>query len=678
MNSAEAESTTTGSAANTDSTTKNTLISACRVWTTFALDSRRPQLDLAAAQTQKNRSNSQLARKHLADETKSFKKAIKTATNAGSDVPPQIASSIENVGKEGRSTIKAYQEEIDNLTRRCKFAETTFLNLYQSLYDLPDPTPALQLSVECLEERDETISVFSRRIAELVEENECLRKKTEDSSFSAATNETSIVESGKSKDETRGVNADLTLNRSDRDELLQLRREVADYEVEFRSLKNQDITIRKLEGRIEQLQESKETEMHDKIDKITEEIVTREGQRVNDALEREAVLERKVESLELELRAERAGRQATQNRIFESDEGLNEMEAAWEAQRTIMVDDAERLRMELHEVKSERDDLRLRVLPEQGPLSSTGTNERMGQVSDLSSVNRAVDFIAEKRAYDAEVSELMMTSSALRDEVKLKDEQILDENRIFKAKLLFVEEDREKLTKTVSELQSCLANFPSSDAIEEMKRELRILKRLEYNAVDADGSDDETERPNVCSDGDELETVLYVRLRRMESDLLKEKRDKSNATNACARLQKELEDVQKETSNRDKLIASLEADLQKAIPFPKPNTGATPKNVSLLISKRESDSSTLQKILDPDSPSVIDPSKLNKMSKESEPANEKQDDDHSVITIVMAQRDRLRARCDSLEVRYALIPIIYVFRNKYMSLSDTNVLIYPL
>ena len=76
-----------------------------------------------------------------------------------------------------------------------------------------------------------------------------------------------------------------------------------------------------------------------------------------------------------------------------------------------------------------------------------------------------------------------------------------------------------------------------------MKRELRILKRLEYNAVDADGSDDETERPNVCNDRDELETVLYVRLQRMESDLLKEKRDKSNATNDCARLQKELEDV---------------------------------------------------------------------------------------------------------------------------------------
>ena len=67
-----------------------------------------------------------------------------------------------------------------------------------------------------------------------------------------------------------------------------------------------------------------------------------------------------------------------------------------------MVDDVERLRMELHKVKRERDDLLLRVLPKEGFLSSTGTTERTSQISDLSSVNRAVDFIAEKRAYDAE------------------------------------------------------------------------------------------------------------------------------------------------------------------------------------------------------------------------------------------------------------------------------------
>ena len=38
-------------------------------------------------------------------------------------------------------------------------------------------------------------------------------------------------------------------SKGEREELIQLRKEVAEYEVEFRSLKNQDITIRKLEAK---------------------------------------------------------------------------------------------------------------------------------------------------------------------------------------------------------------------------------------------------------------------------------------------------------------------------------------------------------------------------------------------------------------------------------------------
>ena len=37
---------------------------------------------------------------------------------------------------------------------------------------------------------------------------------------------------------------------AEREELIRLRREVAEYEVEFRGLKNQDITIRKLESEL--------------------------------------------------------------------------------------------------------------------------------------------------------------------------------------------------------------------------------------------------------------------------------------------------------------------------------------------------------------------------------------------------------------------------------------------
>lgn len=44
------------------------------------------------------------------------------------------------------SLLRGYQEEVDNLTKRAKFGENAFLNIYQKLYEAPDPYLALASS----------------------------------------------------------------------------------------------------------------------------------------------------------------------------------------------------------------------------------------------------------------------------------------------------------------------------------------------------------------------------------------------------------------------------------------------------------------------------------------------------------------------------------------------------
>ena len=46
--------------------------------------------------------------------------------------------------------LKLYQNEIDQLTRRSRFAENAFLSLYKSLYEAPDPAPSLNVAVDDL------------------------------------------------------------------------------------------------------------------------------------------------------------------------------------------------------------------------------------------------------------------------------------------------------------------------------------------------------------------------------------------------------------------------------------------------------------------------------------------------------------------------------------------------
>eukprot|EP00002_Diphylleia_rotans_P010650 TRINITY_DN2118_c0_g1_i3.p1 TRINITY_DN2118_c0_g1~~TRINITY_DN2118_c0_g1_i3.p1 ORF type:complete len:503 (-),score=115.19 TRINITY_DN2118_c0_g1_i3:923-2431(-) len=111
--------------------------------------------------------------------------------------------------------LKSYQDEIDSLTKRSKAAEALFLKIYQDLHDLPDPLPFLQIASE------------SFRLAGIIGE----------------------------KDE----------------EIRKLRQQNQEYYEDLQFVKNQEITIRKLE---DQIRES--TEKMSKM--VQSEVATKEKQ----------------------------------------------------------------------------------------------------------------------------------------------------------------------------------------------------------------------------------------------------------------------------------------------------------------------------------------------------------------------------------------------------------------
>ena len=207
-----------------------------------------------------------------------------------------------------------------------------------------------------------------------------------------------------------------------------------------------------------------------------------------------------------------------------------------------------------------------------------------------------------------------------------------------------LESERGYLAGKVSSLEAEIANAPSKDMIDNMRRELRILKKLEYNATDT-----EREEPELTSssanDEEELEAVLISKLRKVETDLVKERNEKSSHLQECEKLRGQLVAVEKEKMDANTLVARLESDLEMAISVPSTSTVEVKKSNDMLLNTT-SDPSTLQHILDPSTPA---PTPVSTANSTSNSTVEKMNDDHSVATIVMAQRDRLRARCDGLE-----------------------------
>lgn len=304
---------------------------------------------------------SQQARKTLMETTKSFKKVVKNAES-------KDAAAIDTLTAQAKGVVKAYQEEIDSLTRRCKSAEQGYSSVFSMLQQLPDP-------VGSMTELHEKVNSQKRQMEKLLQTVDKLNQELD-----GAQN-----------------NQNHSSGKEDQEELIQLRKEVAEYEAEFRTLKNQDITIRKLEEKIVELQTEGAEALQKSVEKAREEFALNEGRLVAEALEREASMEAKVRSLEIQLKAERGSREATENVILQDSEGLSRREAAWEVQRQIIVDDHQRVQEQLQTALRENEQLRLRVSA--APISSHAPPSLSGMQ----------DLVNERNAYQAEVSTTMTT-----------------------------------------------------------------------------------------------------------------------------------------------------------------------------------------------------------------------------------------------------------------------------
>lgn len=622
----------------------SSLQAASQSWAAFDWNSRLAQLEKAVVNAKEQKEQSVTARKQLGDTTKQFKKSVKSMDQAAAglsgnkssvDAADTAIHAMESLSKECRKTVKSYQEEIDNLTRRCKSSEMACSTLHQGLLEVAEPNSLLGVVMEHMSGQKAQLAQLLRTVEEINREMANMESNFSNQSSKyqkeiAQLKEAKVAEVSSS-----------ALSKAEKEELVQLRSEVAEYEVEFRGLKNQDITIRKLEAKVAELQKEGEEELQKQLEKAQQDLAETEGRRAAEALEREAAMERKVQTLELQLKAERAGREATQVHLLEADEGAGEREAAWEAQRRILIDDAERLRETLHESTRERDELRLRV------AAFEGDSTRNGPTPPPSTGLAVADVILERKAYEAEVAELSHTANLLREELRVNQETSGQEIHMLQTSIEALKNERDLLSSNAMSLESRLAAAPTQDMVDGMKRELRILKRLEYNAHDVD-ADRDPEMTGFAEDEEkDFESVLVAKLRRVESELVRERNLKLDQAKECEEMKRQLSEAEKTKVEAEKLVDALETDLQKAIASPQLQKQR--KSVKIPTDVTSGDSpATLQKILDPDA--LTPPSSPVPVAPRSaSSAAEKAEDDHSVATIVMAQRDRLRARCEALE-----------------------------
>lgn len=415
-------------------------------WKAFDLDSKRLVLDTQGNAMKTEKDNSLKSRKKLAETTKTFRKL----------------PDMDKVSAAG-GLLRAYQEEIDNLTKRAKYAENAFFMLYKGLFAAPDPVPSLEAAMDL-------------KISEIEDQN---RK---------------------------------------------LKRELKEYELEFASLKNQDITIRKLEEQISTFEQDMDNIVHTRVDKQCRELEDQLAAKQAEIAQQRMDYERQLESSRSELRDAFSRMDAMQSDLFAHKQRSGIAKNAFDAEMEMISQEAiltQTLQLENAQLKKQIDEL-LSVTTGSSSVDARGGGERANPLSTLSLGLSSLNELAERDA----------TILSLRQEVFRVKESLANATGALLSTNEKHEDAMEQAKRVTEELATQLSSRPTLEKYNDVVHQLRVLQQLEYNIVDED--DDQAAKSLMtghASEGDvagasssatlssPVEKILVSRVRRLEHSL---------------------------------------------------------------------------------------------------------------------------------------------------------------
>jgi len=454
-----------------------------------------------------------------------------------------------------KDMLKVYQTEIDSLTKRCKVSDSNFFTLYRGLYEAPDPAAALSLMLD---------------------------QKSDDAQMAL--------------------------------ELQHAKRDLAQYEKEFSELKNQEVTIRRLEEVIRELEEQCE-------------------QKIQRSSELEKALEKKVKELE-ELCVEAKGQtERARADLFEAQAHTEERIAALTAEQELLMETNDRLQAQNTSLQRECAQFRKK-------LDAVLNPESQGEKPEDSARTRLVQL--EEQLGDA-------LASLARAERKLTD-QARTTQRESSQMLAELMEARQALSKETDEcvqLRRELESRPSRKELDAVQHQLRLLQQLDFNASgDTDGHLQQKHFPTIPDPekGDSpedtsghaertMEQIMMLRVRRLENEIRSLKRILAEAQEECNKFQLALGKSEEEVAEKKQLIAQLEDQLlQKFSTIPGSDKGTS---LSDLLGTTHLEPSGLAPPNNAVAPAVV-PTQHHTSSE-------------SMLKIVQAQRDRFRQRIQELE-----------------------------
>ncbi|ORY33495.1 putative Golgi vesicle transport-related protein [Naematelia encephala] len=523
---------------------------ALTTWKEINLSDLQKSLDSTALELVENQKENMVGRKKLAEQTREFKKQ------------PDDAEKFNAI----KVLLKAYQGEIDSLTRRSKMSETAFLNVYKLLSDAPDPYPLLDAAV------DQTVKVAEARMLE--------------------------------------------------SELTRLREENTELKKQVGDMGNVEEKRRKAETKVDQLEERMDELIQERVTQKENELNAEYDERMRNYEEREKDLQRQVATVKGQLRDLHASNESTQAILLNASERQDQDVAARLAEIDMVAADLVRANERVATVERRNELLRSEI---ESVRSGSGQAERVkaleGQISEL----------------EAEASRLLRALDSLK-EAKAEGER---------AEKKRADDAAREIASQAAEIDSLKTRVKQYADYDEIKRELEIMKYVEFSGADFEGDDDvRLPDPNANEAnkqlGRSLENLLVSKNRRLLEDLTKLRVSWDELSTQHASAEDTIENLQRDLSKQRSLVEKLENDLASLHKTDGEARGGTPGAQTPAQSLAGLDIG-------------------GKVDGRASPATFATNGDTSILPIVTSQRDRFRQRNAELEEE---------LRKQFESISD--------
>eukprot|EP00887_Chlorella_sp_A99_P007147 scaffold2.g7147.t1 len=374
-----------------------------------------------------------------------------------------------DVVKQVTPLLKAYQEEVDRLTGRAKQGESAFLDLYRVLYAAPDPAPALTAGLEA-----------ASRAAEL--------------------------------------EAQVT----------KLAQELAEYKAESSQLRNQDLTIRRLQEQERQLEEQEQSAA---------------------AVERER------------MEAERL-HHTTQNQLFSIQTKTEEEAAGMQSELEFATAEMERAQQRLAMLEREKEALLQKV---QAAVQAQEASEAAPERRDA------------EESLRQELQAQWELAGRLQIEVASLRQQVESGAATWSARVEGLRSTLEAREAHCAALDAELAARPTQLELDELRAQVRILQAVGYNMLDGEedaGGEGEGAAAGGPADAGaaagerqaarSLEAALLAKAKHLEHQLTMAKLGLAEARGEAEASAAKVEELEGELRQHKELVARLEEDLATA------------------------------------------------------------------------------------------------------------------